>query len=64
MSTSANSVFLLLFYEHVVDKDENEIPLPNVKSVVLKKVVDFMQYHVNQPPKEIEKPLKVRINIT
>jgi S-phase kinase-associated protein 1 len=40
------------------DKEENEIPLPNVKSTVLNKVVAYMKYHVDNPPKEIEKPLK------
>ena len=40
------------------DKDEKEIPLPNVKSAVLRKVVTYLQYHVDNPPKEIEKPLK------
>jgi len=40
------------------DQDEKEIPLPNVKSSVLKKVVQYMTYHVDNPPKEIEKPLK------
>lgn len=40
------------------DKEENTIPLPNVKSSVLTKVVDYMKYHVDNPAKEIEKPLK------
>merc|ERR1719361_3182278 len=40
------------------DKDETEIPLPNVKSLVLKKVIEYMTYHLKQPAKEIEKPLK------
>jgi len=40
------------------DKDEKEIPLPNVKSAVLNKVVAYMKYHVDNPAKEIEKPLK------
>jgi len=40
------------------DKEENEIPLPNVKSSVLKKVVEYMKYHADNPAKEIEKPLK------
>jgi len=40
------------------DKDEKEIPLPNVKAVVLEKVTHYMKYHVDNPAKEIEKPLK------
>lgn len=40
------------------DKEENEIPLPNVKSEVLQKVIQYMKYHADVPPKEIEKPLK------
>jgi len=40
------------------DKEENEIPLPNVKANVLNKVVQYMRYHAENPPKEIEKPLK------
>jgi len=40
------------------DKEEKEIPLPNVKGTVLKKVVEYMTYHVDNLPKEIEKPLK------
>ena len=40
------------------DKEEPEIPLPNVKSAILTKVVIYMKYHVDNPAKEIEKPLK------
>jgi len=40
------------------DQEEKEIPLPNVKAEVLKKVVAFMKYHSDNPAKEIEKPLK------
>lgn len=40
------------------DKEEKEIPLPNVKGNVLKKVVEYMSYHVDNPAKVIEKPLK------
>merc|ERR1711964_302575 len=40
------------------DKEELEIPLPNVKSAILKKVIEYMKYHHTNPAKEIEKPLK------
>jgi len=40
------------------DKEENEIPLPNVKSATLRQVIEYLTYHVDNPAKEIEKPLK------
>lgn len=40
------------------DAEEKEIPLPNVKGEVLKKVVQYMKYHADNPAKSIEKPLK------
>ena len=41
--------------------DENTIPLPNVKAAILKKVIEYMTYHNENPAKEIEKPLKSAI---
>jgi S-phase kinase-associated protein 1 len=35
-----------------------EIPLPNVKSQVLRKVIEFCEHHLQEPMTEIEKPLK------
>merc|ERR1712203_1247310 len=40
------------------DKDETEIPLPNVKPHILDKVIEYMRYHHSNPAEEIEKPLK------
>ncbi len=41
------------------DEQEQEIPLVNVKSKVLGKVIEFCKWHSeNGPMKEIEKPLK------
>mmetsp|Transcript_931 Transcript_931/g.1205 ORF Transcript_931/g.1205 Transcript_931/m.1205 type:complete len:188 (+) Transcript_931:57-620(+) len=40
------------------DKESTEIPLPNVKGSILRKVIAYMQYHTDTAPKEIEKPLK------
>lgn len=40
------------------DSDEQKIPLPNVKSNVLQKVIKFLTYHNINPCQEIEKPLK------
>lgn len=35
-----------------------EMPLPNVTSDVLKKVIEFCEHHLQEPMTEIEKPLK------
>jgi S-phase kinase-associated protein 1 len=45
------------------DDDERaiEIPLSNVKSQVLHKVIEFCEHHLEQPMTEIEKPLKSQV---
>lgn len=43
------------------DSNETDIPLPNVKGAILKKVIDYMTFHHENPAKEIEKPLKSAI---
>jgi hypothetical protein len=40
------------------DGSVTEIPLPNVKSQVLTKVIEFCTHHLQEPMSEIEKPLK------
>lgn len=40
------------------DEEAQEIPLPNVKSAILAKVIEFMQHFKVEPMTEIEKPLK------
>mmetsp|Transcript_9956 Transcript_9956/g.18854 ORF Transcript_9956/g.18854 Transcript_9956/m.18854 type:complete len:163 (-) Transcript_9956:2128-2616(-) len=37
---------------------ESVVPLPNVKSNILKKVIEFCEHHVNEPMMDVEKPLK------
>eukprot|EP00934_Nitzschia_sp_Nitz4_P003989 Nitzschia sp. Nitz4//scaffold27_size158506//120031//120670//NITZ4_002617-RA/size158506-snap-gene-0.204-mRNA-1//1//CDS//3329545539//3979//frame0 len=40
------------------DDSPTEIPLPNVKAQVLKKIIEFCEHHLQEPMAEIEKPLK------
>ena len=40
------------------DEDPQEIPLPNVKSEILAKVIEFLQHYKVEAMAEIEKPLK------
>jgi S-phase kinase-associated protein 1 len=40
------------------DDGPTEIPLPNVKAQVLRKVIEFCDHHLQEPMTEIEKPLK------
>ena len=37
---------------------EEDIPLPNVKTAILQKVIEFCQHYSSSPLQEIEKPLK------
>merc|ERR1719301_323959 len=37
---------------------DEEIPLPNVKTAILSKVLDYCKFHKDAPPAEIQKPLK------
>ncbi|KAG2772225.1 hypothetical protein Pcac1_g16926 [Phytophthora cactorum] len=41
--------------------DMQEMPLPNVKALVLAKVVEFCQHHKDAPMDEIHKPLKCNV---
>jgi len=40
------------------DAESQEIPLINVKSPILSKVIEFCKHHLEEPMNEIEKPLK------
>ena len=40
------------------DDDQQEIPLPNVKSQILAKVIEFSRHHAEDAMNDIEKPLK------
>ncbi|CEG39913.1 glycoprotein fp21 [Plasmopara halstedii] len=58
-SVAAMSELVKTLISDDADDDEvQEIPLPNVKSPVLSKVIEFCSHHNNNPMREIEKPLK------
>ena len=40
------------------DEETQEIPLPNVKSAILQKVIEFTQHNLEEPMNEIEKVMK------
>ena len=48
------------FIKSVIDDSgvDDKIPLPNVKMPILKKVLEYCEYHKKDTPAEIEKPLK------
>lgn len=52
------SVLVKEMTEEDDDDDELEVPLPNVKSSVLRRVISFCEHHVREPMHDIEKPLK------
>mmetsp|Transcript_10215 Transcript_10215/g.18003 ORF Transcript_10215/g.18003 Transcript_10215/m.18003 type:complete len:180 (+) Transcript_10215:179-718(+) len=57
-STAVMSVLVKEMIDEEEGEDSNpEIPLPNVKSAVLEKVIEFCEVHIEQPMAEIEKPL-------
>lgn len=52
---------IVCFYTVVDENEEDaqiEVPLPNVKSEVLVKVIEFCEHYTSDPMTEIEKPLK------
>mmetsp|Transcript_6452 Transcript_6452/g.9686 ORF Transcript_6452/g.9686 Transcript_6452/m.9686 type:complete len:172 (+) Transcript_6452:20-535(+) len=57
------TAMMSVLVKEMIDEEEGEdstpeIPLPNVKSTVLEKVIEFCTRHVKEPMNEIEKPLK------
>ena len=55
-------IILLLTNINIDDQDEEdiqEIPLPNVKSLILARVIEFLEHHKLEPMSEIEKVMNV-----
>ena len=51
---------MLLVVENETDDDDQEIstiPVPNLDSVVLKKVIDYCQHHFHHPSEPIDRPM-------
>jgi S-phase kinase-associated protein 1 len=63
-SVPLNVARMSILVKSMMDEDQDdgeesiEIPLPNVKTAVLSKVVEFCTHHNTEPMSEIEKPLK------
>ena len=47
-----------MFDTDLFEDEVQEIPLPNVKSYILSKVIEFLTHYKGEPMTEIEKPLK------
>lgn len=59
LDTACMSELVKTMVDEDQDDDEaQEIPLPNVKTSILAKVIEFTQHHKSEPMNEIEKPLK------
>ncbi|KJP87964.1 hypothetical protein AK88_02398 [Plasmodium fragile] len=54
--TASMSTVILNILE-VMTAEEDTIPLPNIKTPILKKIIEYMEYHINNPADEIPKPL-------
>lgn len=54
--TASMSTVILNILEVMTD-EEDTIPLPNIKTQILKKVIEYMEYHSLNPAEEIPKPL-------
>mmetsp|Transcript_25178 Transcript_25178/g.37099 ORF Transcript_25178/g.37099 Transcript_25178/m.37099 type:complete len:169 (+) Transcript_25178:56-562(+) len=47
-----------MFDDEQADDEVQEIPLPNVKTAILAKIIEFAEHYKTDPMTEIEKPLK------
>ncbi|KNG78324.1 Skp1 family protein [Plasmodium falciparum IGH-CR14] len=55
-NTASMSTVIMNILE-VMTAEEDTIPLPNIKTPILKKIIEYMEYHINNPADEIPKPL-------
>ncbi|SCP04835.1 suppressor of kinetochore protein 1, putative [Plasmodium ovale] len=54
--TASMSTVIMNILE-VMTAEEDTIPLPNIKTQILKKIIEYMEYHIHNPADEIPKPL-------
>ncbi|CRG94028.1 suppressor of kinetochore protein 1, putative [Plasmodium gallinaceum] len=54
--TASMSTVIMNILE-VMTEEEDTIPLPNIKTQILKKIIEYMEYHIQNPADEIPKPL-------
>jgi len=57
-SVANMSNFIKNMVDDSPDAVDEEIPLPNVKSTILSKVVEYCKHHEDHPAEEIPRPLK------
>merc|ERR1711964_864991 len=60
MGVPLEAACLSTLVKNMVDDSgtDEEIPLPNVKTAILSKVIDYCKFHQDTPYEEIMKPLK------
>ena len=59
LETNENAIKKSLLLKNTLNDypDHAEIPLKNVKSEILKKIIEYLEHYENEEPKEIPKPL-------
>ncbi|XP_019866198.2 S-phase kinase-associated protein 1 [Aethina tumida] len=50
MDVAKCSVILSTMVEHLGNVDDEIVPLPNISSVILQKIIDWATYHKDDPP--------------
>jgi len=57
-SVASMSTLIKNMIDDSPSEEDEEIPLPNVKSTILSKVIEYCKHHKDHPADDIQKPLK------